>query len=257
MRLIDTHTHLVMGQYKGQLAPVLERSRQAGVDRWITIGTDLKDSAAGVAVCQEHEGLFCTVGVHPHEAAQVKAGYIEEMARLAESACAIGEIGLDYHYDNSPRKQQKQVFAELWELALEKDLPVVIHCRKGLEDCLSIMDQAGRRDTSVVFHCFTGNRAEARRLLDRGCFLSFTGVITFKDSKATQKAAQYAPADRIVLETDCPYLSPEPKRNVRPNEPALLVHIAEKLARLRGVNTEEIAQVTTENACKFFQLESE
>jgi len=139
-------------------------------------------------------------------------------------------------------------------LARAKDLPVVIHCRKGLEDCLSIMDEAGGEDTSVVFHCFTGNRAEARRLLDRGYYLSFTGVITFKDSKAAQKAAQYAPADRILLETDCPYLSPEPKRKVRPNEPALLVYIAEKLAELRGLSLEETAQITTANAERFFGL---
>ena len=255
MQLIDTHTHLVMGDYRGQVAEVLERSRQAGVDRWITIGTDLKDSEAGVLLSIEHEGVFCTVGIHPHEAKGVSGDYIAQMAELAESAVGIGEIGLDYHYDNSPRQQQRKVFSEQLDLALKLDVPIVIHCREALEDCLRIMDEVGARGAKVVFHCFTGNRADARRLMDWGYYVSFTGVITYKNAQVSQKTAQYVPADRLLLETDCPFLTPEPRRKIRRNEPAFMIHTAQKLAELRGIDIEEVAQITTENAERLFQLE--
>ena len=255
MHLIDTHAHLVMGDYRGQVAEVLERSRQAGIDRWITIGTDLKDSEAGVLLSMDHAGVFCTVGVHPHEAKGVTDDYIAQMEELAESAMGIGEIGLDYHYDNSPRKQQKKVFAEQLELALKLDKTIVIHCREALEDCLRIMDEGGARDAQVVFHCFTGNRAEARRLLDWGYYVSFTGVITYKNAQVSQKTAQYVRADRILLETDCPFLTPEPRRKIRRNEPSFMIHTAQKLAELRGMDIEEVAHITTENAERLFLLE--
>ncbi|MCP4710077.1 MAG: TatD family hydrolase, partial [Planctomycetes bacterium] len=236
MQLIDTHTHLVMGDYRGQVAEVLERSRQAGIDRWITIGTDLKDSEAGVLLSLEQEGVFCTVGVHPHEAKGVSGDYIAQMEELAESAVGIGEIGLDYHYDNSPRQQQRKVFAEQLDLALKLEIPIVIHCREAFDDCLKIMDETGARDAQVVFHCFTGNRAEARRLMDWDYYVSFPGVITYKNAQVAQKTAQYVRADRILLETDCPFLTPEPRRKIRRNEPAFMIHTAEKLAELRGID---------------------
>ena len=255
MSLIDTHTHLAMGDYRGQLTEVLERSREAGIDRWITIGTDLRDSEAGVLLSLDHEGVFCTVGVHPHEAKEVTDDYLAQMEELAESAVGIGEIGLDYYYDNSPRQQQRKVFAEQLALALKLDKAIVIHCREALEDCLRIMDEGGGRDAKVVFHCFTGNRAEARRLLDWGYYVSFTGVITYKNARISQKTAQYVPMDRLLLETDCPFLTPEPRRKIRRNEPAFMIHTAQKLAELRGRDVEEIAQITTENADRLFQLD--
>jgi len=255
MQLIDTHTHLVMGDYRGQVGEVLERSRQAGIGRWITIGTDLKDSEAGVLLSLDHEGVFCTVGVHPHEAKDVASDYLSQMEALAETAVGIGEIGLDYHYDHSPRQQQRKVFGEQLELALKLDMALVIHCREALEDCLRILDEGGGRDAKVVFHCFTGNRAEARRLLDWGYYVSFTGVITYKNAQVSQKTAQYVPPDRILLETDCPFLTPEPQRKIRRNEPSFMIHTAQKLAELRRIDIEEVAQITTENAERLFRLD--
>ena len=254
MRLIDTHCHLTMKEYAGKVAEVLERSLQAGVDRWITIGTDLEDSEAGTGLCREHGDLYCTVGIHPHEAGQAEKGYLEQIRLWAgqERVCALGEMGLDYHYDNSSRADQQRVFADQLELAGHLDLPVVIHCREAFEDGWAILDESGLGAGKGVFHCFSGDKKTARQVLDRGFYISFTGTITYKSAEKTREAARYAPSDRIFLETDCPYMSPEPKRKVHPNEPALLVHIAQKLAEVRGVTRDEIAAITTANARRFF-----
>ena len=169
---------------------------------------------------------------------------------------ALGEMGLDYHYDFSDRASQRRVFAEQLELAEEMGLPAVVHCREAFEDVLGIWRERGREDGGVVFHCFSGGCDEARAVLDGGGWISFTGTITFRNAGELQEVARYVPLERILLETDCPYLSPEPKRNVKPNEPALLVHTAEKLAELRGVPVEEIAQATVANSRSFFGIDS-
>jgi len=256
MHLIDTHTHLTMPEYADSLPAVLARARQVGVRQCIAVGTDLPDSRAALQLCTQHEGLFCIVGVHPHQAAHAEPGYLAELAQLAQQppVCAVGEIGLDYHYDFSPPDRQRAVFTELLDLAARLDKPVVIHCREALDEGLAILAEWNRPAAKVVFHCFSGDRAQARRVLDAGCSLSFTGVLTFAKADALRQAAAYAPLDRILLETDCPYLSPEPKRAVRPNEPAFLTYVAEKLAQLRAQNAEEIADATTANAQAFFAL---
>jgi TatD DNase family protein len=255
-QLIDTHTHLAMVDYSHCLKEVLSRSRMAGVDRWITIGTNRNDSLRSLELSRAHEGLFCTVGVHPHEAGQAENGVLEEYRQWtqAESVCAIGEIGLDYHYNFSERPRQRQVFTEQLELAADLNMPVVIHCREAMDDCLDILKEWNQADARVVFHCFGGDKKEAARLLDRGYYLSYTGILTFRNAAAIVESAKYAPLNKIMLETDCPYLSPEPKRNQRPNEPALLVHIATKLAELRNSNLTEVAEQTTQNAVEFFSI---
>ena len=257
LQLIDTHTHLTMKKYVGSLVEVLARSRQAGVEQWVTIGTNLKDSAAGIELAREHPGLYCSVGVHPHEAQHQKSDYPDELRKLAGfvETKAIGEIGLDYHYEFSEKDTQKRIFAEQLELAGEFGLPVIVHCRDALDDCLAVLDNWQRSDVPVVFHCFGGDTKQAQLVLDRGFFISFTGVITFKNAPDVQRMAEYVPLERVMLETDCPYLSPEPKRNVRPNEPALLVHTAEKLAQLKNIPVAEIARVTTENSRLFFGID--
>ena len=201
--------------------------------------------------------MYCSVGIHPHEADIQQNGWQKELQELAanESVRAIGEMGLDYYYEHSGRDRQKQVFEQQLELAEQLHLPVIIHCRNALEDCLGILSEWQCEDVPVVFHCFGGNPDQARVLLDRDYYLSFTGMITFKNALAVQKTVQYVPLEKVMLETDCPYLSPEPKRNVKPNEPAFLVHIAEKVAQLKDMAIEEIAQVTTENSRFFFGLE--
>lgn len=257
MRLIDTHAHLTMLNAEGDLTAVLERARQAGVDRWITIGTDITDSEAAVRVSGEHEGTYCTVGVHPHEAAERPGDYIERLRRLAEEeqVVAIGEIGLDYHYDHSPRDVQRRVFEEQLELAEEVGLPVVVHCREAMDDCLAGLDGWRCRDKVAVFHCFGGGVEETEAVMVRGYYVSYTGTLTFANAAATREGAKEVPLDRVFVETDCPYLSPEPKRNVRPNEPALLVHTAAKLAEVHGMSVEEMVEITTQNSCVFFGLD--
>jgi len=257
MELTDTHAHLTSHRYGGQLEAVVQRSRGAGVGRWITIGTDTADSAEAIALSGKHEGMHCTVGVHPHEAGKVEGGYIDELRQLssADKVCAIGEIGLDYHYDYCDRTSQKKVFEEQLTLAEEVELPVVLHCREAFDDCLNIVDGWGRDEAAVVFHCFSGDRRQAGDVLDRGYFLSFTGTVTFSNAHEAQRVARYVPLERVFLETDCPYLSPEPKRNVKPNEPALLVHIAAKMAELKRLNPVEIAEATNQNCRLFFKMD--
>ena len=257
MRLIDTHAHLVMAPLDDQVESVLARARQAGVDSWITIGTDLSDSGAGIELTGQFEQLYCTVGVHPHEAARVNKDFSEQLRPLAQAdkVCALGETGLDYYYEHSDRASQQEVFQQQLELAHQLSLPVVIHCRDAFDDCLDILKRMPNEPGSFVFHCFSGNRKIAARVLDMGGFLSLTGTITFRNAAELQDAVCYAPLDRLLLETDCPYLSPEPKRKVKPNEPALLVHIADKLAELKNISTAEIAQITTNNARLFFDID--
>jgi len=259
MELIDTHAHLTDVGYNGLVEGLLERSRAAGVDRWITVGTDLADSSAAVALAGRYDGMFCTVGVHPHEAGKQQGGYVDELGELGakEKVVAIGEVGLDYYYDFSPRDKQKHVFEEQLGLAKELGLPVVVHCRDAFDDCLGILNEWNCRGMSVVFHCFSGDKQLAKAVLDMGCFLSFTGTITFKKAETARQVVRYVPLERVMLETDCPYLSPEPRRKIRPNEPALLVHIADKLAEIKELSVEEIAQATGQNSRLFFGMSEE
>ena len=257
MELIDTHTHLDSADYAGQVDQVLSRAHHVGVSRCITIGTSLQDSQAAVALASQHDSLFCTVGIHPHEAEKTEPGYIDVLTTLLaanDSVCALGEIGLDYYYDFAKRTAQQRRFQEQLELAGKLGKPVVIHCRDAFDDCLAILNDFDVAAHGFVFHCFSGDRPWARAVLDRGGSLSFTGTITFKRSEAVQQAAQYAPWPSLLIETDCPYLSPVPKRHVKPNEPALVVHVAAKLAELRNSSLDDTAGITTENAVRFFNL---
>jgi len=257
MRFIDTHTHLTAEEYQNTLHDVLQRSRQAGVDEWITVGTDLTDNQKAIDLCRDYPGMYCIVGVHPHESGKQPADYLAQLRQLATATPvrAIGEIGLDYHYDFAQRSTQRRVMQQQLNLAEELSLPVVIHCREAFDDCLALLDEWRSPAPAVVFHCFSGDREQAQAVLDRGFFISFAGTITFHNAHRLHEAAKYVPADRLFLETDCPYLSPEPKRKIKPNEPALLVHTAAKLAQLRGVALEEIAQVTMDNSRLFFKIE--
>lgn len=257
MPLIDTHTHLATSTYTDILPQTLEKSRQAGVTQWITIGTDLQDSQAGITLCGQIDDMFCSVGIHPHEAAKQPNDYIAQLTRLATQpkVCAIGEIGLDYHYNFSEPEIQKRIFSEQLEIARTTKLPIVIHCREAIPDCLAILKEWNQPDARVVFHCFSSDKNEAKIILDQGYWLSFTGTITFKNTLENQQAAQYVPLDKVMLETDCPYLSPAPMRKIKPNEPALLVHTAQKLADLQNKTIEEITEITTNNSRRFFNLE--
>jgi len=254
--LIDTHAHLTFNPLSGDVPGVLERGAQAGVAHVITVGTDVADSCRAVELADRHQSVSAVVGIHPHEAAKVATGAYDELGELLRHprAVAMGEVGLDYHYDHSDRRSQHAVFKAQLEVAQDFDLPLVMHCREAIDDAVAILQERGFDGRPVVFHCFTGTVDEAKRLADHGWRVSFTGVVTFRTSEALRAVARDYPADQMMLETDAPYLSPEPVRKIRPNEPAHLRHTAEFLARLRGEPLDQLIEQTTRNAEAFFGI---
>jgi len=253
--VIDTHCHLTFDGLLRDIEQVIDRSRRAGVDGWITVGTDIAESRKAVELAGRFDSLYAAVAMHPHYARAVDEHTVRRLKRLGQSpkVVAIGETGLDYHYDNSPRREQASAFARHLELAAELNLPVIVHCREAFGDTLEILDGSGFDFKRAVFHCFGGSAEQAAILVAGGCYVSFTGVITFKNAERARAAAA-VPLDRLMLETDCPYMSPEPVRRQKVNEPALLIHTADFLASLKGVTLEELAAATTANAERFFRL---
>jgi TatD DNase family protein len=240
----------------GGVPGVIERSRAAGVSRWITVGTSLEDSRAAIELAGLYEGMYATVGIHPHEAKSADAAALDELTRLGRSSkvVAIGETGLDFHYNFSKQPDQRRVFIAHLEIARELNLPVIVHSRNAFDETVEILDRDGRGLKGVVFHCFSGSAEQAKSLLSRGYHMSFTGVVTFKNAQATRDAARVVPLDRLMVETDCPYMCPEPVRNQKPNEPALMVHTARCLAEVKGVKMDSLAEATTQTATTFFGL---
>ena len=256
MGLIDTHCHLTFEPLAADVAGVVERSRAAGVTGWITVGTSLEDSRRAVELAATYEDMYAAVGIHPHEAKDGDAAALAGLRDLAkqDKVVAVGETGLDFHYNFSKQEDQRRVFVAHLDIAREVNLPVIVHSRNAYDETVAILDRHGPGLKGVVFHCFSGSAEQAKRLLDRGCFLSFTGVATFKNAEATRTAAQAVPLDRLMVETDAPYMSPEPLRKQKPNEPALMVHTARCLADLKRVSLEDLTQATTGNAVAFFRL---
>ncbi|MHC4185072.1 MAG: TatD family hydrolase [Planctomycetota bacterium] len=256
MELIDTHCHLTFDDLARDIDGVIERSRQAGVSAWITVGTDIKENQKAVELAGRFENLYAAVAIHPHDAKTVTADTIARLKRLAqnEKVVAIGETGLDYHYDHSLHHDQRRAFAQHLKIAAEFNLPVIIHSRKAFDETIEILDQYGADVKKVVFHCFSGSAEQAKIVLDKGYHISFTGVVTFKNAEKTRRAAAVIPVERLMLETDCPYMSPEPIRKQRVNEPALLIHIAKFLADLKGMSLDDFAAATTATAKAFFNL---
>ena len=244
----DSHAHLTMEPFDPDRDEVIARARGAGVVRIVTVSSFIGDAAACAALAARHDFIHFTAGVHPHEAKsftpEVAAG-IRSAAALPKAA-AIGEIGLDYHYDYSPREAQRRAFREQIALARSLRLPIVVHTREAWDDTLLILDEERARDVGGVFHCFSGGEAEARRCLDLGFYLSFAGPVTFKNARDVAAAAAYAPLDRILCETDSPYLAPQPHRGRR-NEPAHVVLVAARVAALKGLTREAVGEATTRN----------
>ena len=265
--LIDTHCHLTFDDLLPQVEAVLKRAREAGVSRVITVGTDVADTRAALSLMESHPHVFLAAGIHPHEAANVTADDLSALAELhrhpsnnenvSQRVVAVGEIGLDFHYEFATPEQQERLFRSQLELACEVGRPVVIHARRAEERVGQILADYPALAERVVFHCFSGGPELARQLLDRGCYLSFTGVVTFKNAGALADSARLAPADRILVETDAPFLTPEPVRRIRPCEPAFVAHTARFLAELRGESFESFAAATTANAERFFNLPGE
>lgn len=256
MELIDTHSHLTFEPLSADVPGVIERSRAAGVVGWITVGTHLEDSRKAIELAGQYESMYATVGIHPHDAQTADSRALEELKGLArgDKVVAIGETGLDFHYNFSKQPDQKRVFEAHLQIAREVGLPVVIHSRNAFDETMEILDRCGGGLKGVVFHCFSGSAEQARMVLDRGYLVSFTGVVTFKNAEVTRQAAQIVPLDHLMIETDCPYMSPEPVRSQKPNEPALMAHTAQFLARLKGMSLDDLAKATSRNAVGFFGL---
>ncbi len=254
--LIDSHAHLDDLRYDTDRANVLQRAQTAGIEAIVTIGCDLATSQAAVALAHAHPNIFATIGVHPHEAKEIGEGWYESFRSLAQhpKIVAYGEIGLDYHYDHSPREIQRQRFREQIHLARELALPLVIHTREAQEDTVTILREEGAGDIGGVFHCFSGDAWLAKDALDLGFYLSFSGVLTFKNATMLRDIAKTVPLDRLMVETDCPYLAPVPYRGKR-NEPAYVQYVAETLAEIRGNGSvESIARSTVENTKRVFKI---
>jgi TatD DNase family protein len=249
--VIDSHCHLDSAEFNEDREAVIERAIAAGVEHMMAIGTGdgPPDLEAGLRLAEKHSAFFATVGVHPHDAAKASPDDFKRLADLLAhpKVRGIGEIGLDYHYDFSPREIQKSVFIQQMEIAAQALKPIVIHTREAWDDTLALIEQHWTpHGIGGIMHCFSGGPEEARRALDLGFYLSFGGIVTFPKALAVQEAARSAPRDRILIETDAPYLAPVPKRGKR-NEPALIVHTARKLAELRGESYQELCDATTEN----------
>ena len=248
MRLIDSHTHLDDAQYDEDRAAVIERARAAGVERMLAIGTGggPPDLEAGIRLAGVYPFMLATIGVHPHDAAKTTEATFERLRALAvhPKVVALGEIGLDYFHDFSPRDVQRAVFSRQLGVAAEARLPIIIHSRDAWEDTLDILRREWRGEGIV--HCFTGDATMARQALDAGFHLAFGGVLTFPKAEPVREAARITPADRLLIETDCPYLAPVPHRGKR-NEPAFVADTARRLAEVRGQTLEEIAALTADN----------
>jgi TatD DNase family protein len=249
--LIDSHCHLDSAEFDQDRDAVIERALAAGVEHMMAIGTGNgpPDLEAGLRLAEKHSAFYATAGIHPHDASKAKPDDFKRLADLMEhpKALAVGEIGLDYHYDFSPREVQKSAFIEQMGIAASAKKPIVIHTREAWDDTLTLIEQHwAPHGIGGIMHCFSGGPEEARRALELGFYLSFGGIVTFPKALALQDAAKAAPGDRILIETDAPYLAPVPKRGKR-NEPALIVHTARKLAELRGQSYEELCNATTEN----------
>ncbi len=232
------------------MAELLAAARAAGVERCITVGCDLATSVEGIEVARAHEGVWATVGVHPHEASGGLAGIAELLA--APEVVAVGECGFDLHYEHSPRDAQAEVFAAQIQLATDHDLALVVHTRSAWDETFAMFAEVGMPERTVI-HCFTGGPAEARRCLDLGAYLSFSGIITFKGAPEVREAAALCPMDRVLVETDAPWLAPVPHRG-RSNQPAYVTLVAETVADAMGVQLGALAEATWSNAATVYRL---
>lgn len=252
--LVDTHCHLDPTYFPDGADAVIERARGQGVDAFVCIGVgSLEASQQAVAIAERRSDVVATVGVHPHDAASCDEALETELRALLgqERVVAVGEVGLDYHYDHSPRDTQREVLRRFIALARELRKPIVVHTRSAPADTLEILESEAASEVGGVIHCFSEDRDFARRAFDLGFDVSFSGIVTFKNAAAIRDVAAWAPLERILVETDSPYLAPVPFRG-KPCEPAYVVHTARLIAEQRGISLAELAEATTQNAISRF-----
>ena len=260
VELFDSHAHVDGPEFDADRDAVMQRARDAGVKRMVVIGAVGEPSSAerAVAMAERDPNVWATVATHPHDVKQMTDEWWATHERLARHprVVAIGETGLDYYYDHSPRDLQQAAFRRFLELAHAVNKAVVLHIRDAHEDARAIMREGRAADLGCVIHCFTGTPDDAREYAAMGCYVSFSGIVTYKTAQNLRDSVPLVPRDRLMIETDCPYLAPVPKRGKR-NEPAFVVHTAEAVAAAAGLSFEELAQITTANAARVYRLSSD
>jgi TatD DNase family protein len=255
--LIDSHAHIQGKEYSGEAENVIGRAREAGVERIIAVGGagDMSSNTEAVALANAFPDVYATVGMHPHDAKDVGEDELQKLRELAanEKVVAVGETGLDYYYNHSPRDVQRRVFTQFIHMACETGLPIVVHERDAAQETAELLRGESDGNLSGVIHCFTGNYDAARAYLDLGFYLSFTGIITFKNAEPLREVVRKVPLKRMLVETDSPYLTPVPHRGKR-NEPAYVRLVAEAVAKLKEISLEDVAAITTRNVCDLFKI---
>jgi len=256
-RFFDTHAHLDGDAFADDREAVFERAAEAGITDLVLIGASdgFESNLETREIARGRTGVHTSLGIHPHDAARVDDHAVRRVAEMAEApdVVAVGETGLDYYYDNSPRKAQQARFREFVQIARQLRKPLVVHTRDAEDDTLRILREEDAGDVGGIIHCFSGTEALARGALDLGFYISFSGILTFKRSEEIRRVATWMPRDRALVETDCPYLAPVPHRGKR-NEPAYVVHTASRLAELWNTSLEEVKVVTGRNAERVFAL---
>ncbi|MFQ5849181.1 MAG: TatD family hydrolase [Candidatus Binatia bacterium] len=255
--LIDTHAHIQSEEFASDINEALERARGAGVEKIIVVGGagDLSSNDAGLELSRHRPGLFATVGMHPHDAREVREEDLSWLRGLTRDpkVVAVGETGLDFYYEHSPRQVQMELFCRFIHMACETELPLVVHDRDAHREVAEFIRREGKGKVRGVLHCFTGDFEDAKIFLDLGLYLSFTGIVTFKNAGGLREVVRKIPLDRVLVETDAPYLAPVPYRGRR-NEPAFVQLVAETIAEVRGLTADEVARTTSLNAQALFGI---
>ena len=255
--LIDSHAHIQGEEFVRDLRAVIQRAQQAGVEKIIVVGGagDLSTNDTALELAKSHPGLYATIGMHPHDAKEVSEEALQKLEALAKSpkVVAVGETGLDFYYNHSPRHVQIELFCRFIQMARQARLPLVVHNREAQREVVEFLRREGKGDLRGVVHCFTGDYEAATEILDLGFYLSFTGIITFKNADALREVARKLPLDRMLVETDSPYLAPVPHRGKR-NEPAFVRFVAEALSRVTGLSLDQVAEATSRNAKALFGI---
>lgn len=253
--LFDTHAHYDDERFNKDRYEVIESVHQKGVSYILNASSDMKSIKLSLELAQKYPYVYAAIGIHPHCATEITDEILASLYELSSNkkVVAIGEIGLDYHYDFSPREIQKKVFSKQINIAKELSLPIIIHNRESHEDVLNIIVKEKAKDIGGVFHCYSGSAEMAREVLNNNFYISVGGPVTFKNAKKVLEVTKYIPKDRLLVETDCPYLTPEPFRGKR-NDSGYLRYIIEKVAEIKGMTFEEIAEITAKNAIRLFRL---
>ena len=255
--LIDSHAHIQGNEYDGEVEAVIERARGAGVEKIIAVGGagDMSSNTDAIALADSFPDIYATVGMHPHDAKDVGTEELRALSELTAhpKVVAVGETGLDYYYNHSPRDMQRRVFSQFIRIARQTGLPIVVHERDATKDAAELLRSEGAGELRGVIHCFTGNYEAACAYLDLGFYLSFTGIITFKNAESLRDVVRKVPLEHMLIETDSPFLTPVPHRGKR-NEPAYVRFVAETVAIVRGISLEQVASITSANAQNLFEI---